>query len=113
MSVRRELVRAPITLAAGHHRLELDVLADVSLAARVSMHLDGAVLCRGELTRLLKVAPIGSGRTCIGFDPAPPVSGAYAPPFRFSGTLHRLTITTREPSSTDFGAEAEAEVRSQ
>lgn len=92
MSVARHVVAGPVELSPGAHTLELMVIVNDELSADVRQAVDGAEVAAGRITRLLKVAPIGSGRTQIGADSDPPVSPDYRAPFRFDGRLHRVEV---------------------
>lgn len=114
MSVRRYTVELPLDLTEGRHLLEMHVVADHALTGNVTFSLDGEQFGGGQIGQLLRLVPIGSGRTYVGYDDTPTVSDSYNAPFAYNGVLHRVTVTTSEPTRDQtWREELAADLRAQ
>ena len=64
-----------------------------------ALYINGQKVGEKELPRTVpfRISLAGEG-FCVGYDGGLPVSRTYASPYKFTGTLHRLTIdVTGEP----------------
>jgi arylsulfatase len=94
--VGREWTRVdgPLAVAPGEHRLEMRFTRTKANRGTVELVVDGAVVGEGEIPRFTPVRwnLVGAGLVC-GADPGLPVGDDYEAPFRFSGTIRRVTVS--------------------
>jgi hypothetical protein len=69
--------------------------------------VDGKAVGSDELARTWPINPARSSLYC-GRDGGSPVSDAYACPFAFTGTLHRVVVTLADDQRRDPEAERRA-----
>lgn len=111
-SIRTNTVSVPITLS-GRHTIELHLSARDDLTGEVEFVLDGRRVGGGDVTGLLKRAPIGVGRTSVGFALSSTVSGAIEAPSRLTAQLHALEVEIVQRSATAIDDEVEFELHDQ
>ena len=107
-------VSAPDRLPDGRHQLRFefeptgdpDLLRGKGTPGRAQLYVDGRLLAQEEFPVTTPVAFNPGGLTC-GANPGSPVIADYEPPFRFTGTLHSVTIDL----SGDLITDTEAELR--
>lgn len=102
-------IAAPSALAAGEHRLTLEVERLPERRAAVRLLVDGELQAEGEIPRLLGLL------SSTGMDlgrAAAPVNRDYQPPFAYPGSIRRVTFELpARPTSKDRRDEAEREAR--
>ena len=103
----RYVIRSEGPIAAGAGRLRFDFEKTGRLKGRGTLSVDGASVGRGELARTWPINPARASLYC-GRDGGSPVSDAYACPFAFTGTLHRVTVTLGDDQQRDPDAERRA-----
>jgi len=114
--VRRTLytVHSPDPLPAGRHQLRFefeptdkpDLFNGKGTPGRAQLYVDGELAGQSEFPVTTPVAFNPGGLTC-GANPGSPVTPDYQPPFKFTGTLHTVTIDL----SGDLITDTEAEMR--
>ncbi len=112
--VRRAVytVSAPDRLPEGRHQLrfefeptgEPDLPSGKGTPGRAQLYVDGRLAAEAEFPVTTPVAFNPGGLTC-GANPGSPVIPDYEPPFRFTGTLHSVTIDLSGELITDTEAE--------
>jgi arylsulfatase len=103
----RETIRSDRPIPSAAHRLGFDFAKTGHLMGRGTLLVDGAAVGSGELTRTWPINPARAGLHC-GRDGGSPVSAAYACPFTFAGTLHRVIVTLGSDQARDLEAEQRA-----
>jgi arylsulfatase len=93
-------------LAPGPHVVGVEVVPSRAIAMRAALVVDGAVVAETDIERTapFRFALVGEGM-CCGYADGTPVSEAYAPPFRFTGVLHDVTIDVSGTPIVDLVAE--------
>jgi hypothetical protein len=98
-----------MALPAGRHQLRFafePTASPTSLRARAppaaQLYLDGQLIAQNEFPVTMPMAFKPGGLTC-GANPGSPVTTDYQAPFRFTGTLHSVTV--------DLITETESEMR--
>jgi hypothetical protein len=71
---------------------------------RAQLYVDGRLAAQAEFPATTPVAFNPGGLTC-GANPGTPVTPAYRAPFRFTGTLHTVTVDLSEDLITDTEGE--------
>ncbi len=107
-------VRAPGPLPAGRHLLRFefeptdgpDIGRGRGSPGRAQLYVDGRLLAQAEFPVTTPVGFNPGGLTC-GANPGSPVIAEYTPPFRFTGTLHTVTVDL----SGDLITDSESEMR--
>jgi arylsulfatase len=107
-------VAGSAALPAGRHhlRFEFEPTGEPDLArgrgspGRAQLYVDGELIAQSEFPVTTPVAFNPGGLTC-GASPGSPVIADYAPPFRFTGTLHTVTVDL----SGDLITDTESEMR--
>jgi arylsulfatase A-like enzyme len=107
-------VRSPGALPAGRRQLrfefeptgEPDLFSGKGTPGRAQLYVDGQLVGQSEFPVTTPVAFNPGGLTC-GANPGSPVIPDYQPPFRFTGTLHTVTIDL----SGDLITSTDAEMR--
>jgi len=92
-------VAAPAPLTPGRH--EIGVRYVPGKEARVTLTVDGADIAEEPLPGVFflpNLSTPGAGML-IGRDRGLPVWRDYRPPFRFTGTLHRVELASRAPGA--------------
>jgi arylsulfatase len=114
--VRRALYRVSSTdsVAPGRHELRFefeptgaaDIMAGKGAPGRAQLYVDGDLVGQADLPVTIPLA-INPGALTCGANPGSPVTPDYQPPFRFTGTLHSLTLDL----SGDLITDTESEMR--
>jgi len=107
---REDHLVATVELTPGPHTLGFEYRCDEPFGGgRAVLTVDGAVVGEGEIERFTPVrfSITGSGLTC-GYDGTSAVTRRYRPPFRFTGTLHRVVVDVEPARPIDHDAEARA-----
>jgi arylsulfatase len=114
--VRRAVYRvsSPDILPTGRHRLRFefeptgqpDFAQGKGSPGRAQLYVDGHLVGQAEFPVTTPVAFNPGGLTC-GANPGTPVTPAYRAPFRFTGTLHTVTVDL----SGDLIIDSEGEMR--
>ena len=107
-------VSAPGALPAGRHQLrfefeptgEPDILQGKGAPGRAQLYVDGHLIAQNEFPVTTPVVFNPGGLTC-GANPGSPVTTDYQAPFRFTGTLHTVTVDL----SGDLITSTESEMR--
>jgi len=107
-------VASDTPVGAGKHQLrfefeptgELDFLAGKGTPGRLQLYIDGALVGNAEAAMTTPIAFNPGALTC-GANPGSPVVDDYPEPFRFTGTLNRVTVDL----SGELIIDAEAEMR--
>ena len=113
---RRETyqVAAPDPLPAGRHQLRFefeptgkpDIANGKGSPGRAQLYLDGKLIAQNEFPVTTPMVFNPGGLTC-GANPGSPVTTDYQAPFRFTGTLHTVTVDL----SGDLITDTESEMR--
>jgi arylsulfatase len=100
-------------VSTGHHRLGLRYEHDATGGVATLM-VDGTPVGSVTIPRftLTRWSITGDGLT-IGYSMALPVVPDYESPFRFTGTIHRVTVDVAGGPMTDVEARAEQAMRAQ
>lgn len=93
-SIHTETISVGLSLAPGHHVLELIVEKAADGSGNVGFVIDGTALGMSMVPQLLKGIPIPSGRAYVGYSGAQTVSAAFVPPYRLRGILHEVLVRT-------------------
>ncbi len=107
-------VSSTVDIGPGDHSLAVRFAKTAEHAGTATLYVDGdpageTVIPRFTPTRF---SITGEG-LCCGFDVGMPVVDEYRPPFRFTGTLHRVVVDVSGEPYVDPRAEAELAVRAQ
>jgi hypothetical protein len=105
---------SPDSVPAGRHRLRFefeptgkpDFAQGNGSPGRAQLYVDGHLVGQAEFPVTTPIAFNLGGLTC-GANPGTPVTPAYQAPFRFTGTLHAVTVDL----SGDLITDTEAEMR--
>ena len=103
----RYTIRSEHRIPPDARRLRFDFEKTGRLKGRGTLSVDGASVGTGELARTWPINPARASLYC-GRDGGSPVSDAYACPFAFTGTLHRVTVTLGDDQQRDPEAERRA-----
>ena len=99
-------------VAAGPHELRLEYVRSASGGGKAVLELDGRALAELELARDLPFRwQIGGAGLSIGRDRGFPVCDDYAPPFPFTGELHRVVLDAARSGRRDPAQEVAAALR--
>ncbi len=107
-------VSAPDALPAGQHQLRFefeptgkpDIFAGKGAPGRAQLYIDGHLVGQAEFPVTTPIAVHPGGLSC-GANPGSPVTPDYPAPFRFTGTLHTVTLDL----SGDLIIDSEADMR--
>jgi hypothetical protein len=107
-------VSSPDAVPGGRHRLRFefeptgkpDFAQGKGSPGRAQLFVDGHLVAQAEFPVTTPVAFNPGGLTC-GANPGTPVTPAYRAPFRFTGTLHSVTVDL----SGDLITDSESEMR--
>lgn len=113
MGVHRQIIQAEQRLDTGAPSLAVTFDKTGDREGIVTLSAGGRILASETAPQVLKLFPIGSGRTCVGFDPAPAVSDHYESPFSFSGRLRCLEVVVKDDGGGDPTTEIRAHVHSE
>ncbi|MEU7630367.1 arylsulfatase [Nocardia sp. NPDC049220] len=112
--VRRALYRVSCTdpVPEGRHELRFefeptdmpDIAHGKGTPGRAQLYIDRRLVAQSEIPVTTPVAFNPGGMTC-GANPGSAVAPDYAPPFRFSGTLHSVTVDLSGDLITDVDSE--------
>jgi arylsulfatase len=107
-------VTSAVDVPAGAHTLAFRFTKTAEHAGTGTLYLDGEPVGEAPIPRFTptRFSITGEG-LCCGFDTGMPVVDEYRPPFRFSGTLHRVVVDVDGEPYVDPKAEADLSVRSQ
>ncbi|MBK5286968.1 MAG: arylsulfatase [Acidimicrobiia bacterium] len=95
----RYTVEADVLIGPGAHELVMRFDARPDFSGTVHLLVDDVEVGTGEIPRTTPVrhSISGAGMTC-GWEQGPPVGPGYAAPFRFTGTLHQVTVSVHDPA---------------
>ena len=93
--------QAPAALCVRAHG-QPDIAQGKGSPGRAQLYLDGQLIAQNEFPVTMPMAFKPGGLTC-GANPGSPVTTDYQAPFRFTGTLHSVTV--------DLITETESEMR--
>ncbi len=112
LDVHRAASTVPVP--TGDHRLGFRFTKTGEHAGTGTLLIDGEPVGETPIPRFTptRFSITGEG-LCCGFDTGMPVVDAYRPPFRFTGTLHRVVVEVEGDPFVDPKAEADLSVRSQ
>ena len=116
--LRRRRPRTPVP--AGHARAALRVRADraarhaarTGAPGRLQLYVDGTLVGAAEAPVTTPFVLNPGALTC-GANPGSPVTPDYASPFRFTGTIHRVTVDVSGELIDDDEAELRAHMARQ
>ena len=93
-------------LAPGPHFIGVQLTPERGIAMRAELVVDGVVVAEEEIARTapFRFALVGEGM-CCGYTDGTPVTEAFAPPFRFTGLLHDVTVDVSGTPIVDLVAE--------
>jgi arylsulfatase len=93
-------------LDAGRHVVGVELTPTRGIGMHAELVVDGAPVAAADIERTapFRFALAGEGMSC-GYAEGTPVTDAYAPPFRFTGLLHAVTIDVTGTSIADLMAE--------
>jgi arylsulfatase len=105
-------VSAPDPLPAGRHQLRFefeptgkpDIAQGKGAPGRAQLYLDGQLVAQNEFPVTTPMVFNPGGLTC-GANPGSPVTTDYQAPFRFTGTLHTVTVDLSGDLITDSDSE--------
>jgi arylsulfatase A-like enzyme len=105
-------VSAPDPLPAGRHQLRFefrptrqpDLAQGKGTPGRAGLYVDGKLITQNEFPVTTPIAFNPGGVTC-GANPGSPVTTDYQAPFRFTGTLHTVTVDLSGDLITDTDSE--------
>jgi arylsulfatase len=101
-------------VGAGVRELAMRFTKTKEHAGTVELLVDGTVVGTGEVPHFVPTRFSITGECLyVGSDAGLPVTLDYRPPFRFTGTLHRVTVDVSGEPHVDAVADAELAVRSQ
>jgi arylsulfatase len=107
-------VRAREPMGPGHHQLGFRFTRTDDDQGRGTLFVDERVVGEGEIERFtpIRFSATGAGVTC-GYSSGLPVSDELEGPFRFTGLLHRVTVTVDGEPRIDAAGEAHHAIVSQ
>lgn len=79
-------------LTPGSHCISISYDRTSKSSGVVALFVDNECIDRGMIPETWPVFGIVGGITCGADDGGPPVTGRYDRPFRFTGTLHKVTV---------------------
>jgi len=100
LALDRPTISAADPLPSGKVKLEVDfdyhgTPGEIGKGATVTMKVNGAEVAKGELDKTIPVQiSLGEGLD-VGMDIGSAVDFTYAPPFRYTGTIDKVTVTLR------------------
>ncbi len=100
-------IRSERPIVAGRRTLGFEFAKTGQLQGRGTLLVDGVQAGVGDLERTWPINPARAGLHC-GRDGGSQVSPAYACPFTFTGTLHRVIVTLGDDQRRDPAAERRA-----
>ncbi len=107
-------VSSTVEMPTGDHVLAVRFTKTDEHAGKATLLVDGEPVGETVIPRFTptRFSITGEG-LCCGFDTGMPVVDDYRPPFRFTGTLHRVVVDVSGEPFVDPRAEAELSVRAQ
>ncbi len=113
-------VASPEALTPGAHELRFefeptgppDLATGRGAPGRLQLYVDGELVANGEATVTTPFA-LNPGALSCGMNPGSPITPAYLSPFRFTGTLHTVTVDVSGELITDPEAELKAHMARQ
>jgi len=107
-------VASTVEVPTGDHVLAVRFTKTDEHAGTATLLVDGEPVGETAIPRFTptRFSITGEG-LCCGFDTGMPVVDDYRPPFRFTGTLHRVVVDVSGEPFVDPRAEAELSVRAQ
>ncbi|QOV44614.1 arylsulfatase [Streptomyces chromofuscus] len=112
--VRRAVYRVESaeSVPEGRHELRFefeptgkpDIAGGKGAPGRAQLYVDGSLVGEEDFPVTTPVTFQPAGMTC-GANPGSPVAGDYAPPFRFTGVLHSVTVDLSGELITDMQSE--------
>jgi hypothetical protein len=104
----RHVVTSDAVIAPGAHVLSFAYAPDGSGGGAAVLQVDGAEVGHGTIPRFTPASfnGTGAGLTC-GYELGPAVGDDYDAPFRFTGTLHRVTVAVSGDVDVDARARFE------
>ncbi|WIM94241.1 sulfatase-like hydrolase/transferase [Actinoplanes oblitus] len=107
-------VSSPDRVPEGRHTLRFefeptdkpDIARGIGTPGRAQLYIDGELIAQSDLPVTTPIMFSPGGMAC-GANPGSPVTPAYRSPFRFTGTLHSVTVDV----SGDLIVDTESEIR--
>lgn len=98
----RHVVASDVVIGTGRHTLEFAYAPDGNGGGAAVLRVDGEEVGAGAIPRFTPASfnGTGAGLTC-GYELGPAVGDDYDAPFRFTGTLHRVTVTVSGDAHVD------------
>jgi arylsulfatase len=105
----RYAVTADTVVPAGPHELQLQFASRGDFSGTATLLCDGTVVGKGDIPRTTPVrySITGAGLSC-GWEQGPAIGDGYTAPFRFTGTIHEVTVDVSGEGHRDPEAEFEA-----
>jgi arylsulfatase len=107
-------IAAPLSLSPGRHTIAFDFTRTAPNCGIGQLSVDGEALASADIAPFtpLRFSLTGAGLTCGRSDSAP-VCDDYVAPYRFTGTLHQVTIELDGESPIDPEGEAAVAIATQ
>ena len=86
------ILQSPDVLGAGIHSITLRFDRTSKSAGQATLLVDNQCVDQATIPKTWATYGITAGITCGADDGGPPVTDRYMRPFRFSGTLHKVSV---------------------
>jgi arylsulfatase len=105
----RYAVTSDTVVPAGAHELQFRFASRGDFSGTGTLRCDGTVVGEGDIphTTPVRYSITGAGLTC-GWEQGPAIGDGYTAPFRFTGTIHDVTVDVSGVGHRDPEAEFEA-----
>jgi arylsulfatase len=105
----RYAVESTAVVGPGEHELRFEFSSRGDFSGAGRLLVDGTVVGEGDIpaTTPVRYSITGAGLTC-GWEQGPAVGDGYTAPFRFTATIHDVTVDVSGEGHRDPGAEFEA-----
>jgi arylsulfatase len=105
----RYALESSATVEPGAHELRFEFSSRGDFSGTGRLLVDGAVVGEGDIpaTTPVRYSITGAGLTC-GWEQGPAIGDGYTAPFRFTGTIHDVTVDVSGEGHRDPDAEFEA-----
>jgi arylsulfatase len=114
LGLREHWVRASESIGPGRHTLRFEFAKTGEHRGIGSLHVDNVQVAEAEIPETVPVLfERNSEGLCCGYDSGLPVTPQYEAPFRFTGTIERVTVDILGARQPDAAAVARAEQHAQ
>lgn len=97
----RIVIRSDVPVPTGRCTLGYQFTRTGPRQGRAALHIDAKRVAAAEVPKTWPIYALAGGVLC-GRDGGSPVSDAYACPFEFTGTLHRVVVELRDDGQADL-----------